>query len=221
MVGRDSLLGYRSDEWLRLAVREKVMLIVPDGVKASDGKRAWNDCRADAPTNAASDDVAFISALIDIAIGQFNADPQRVYVFGASNGGAMAYRLEIRYQPAAGGIGVQSALMPAQNRCGKPSQPVSVFITHGTKDKIAPYSGGEVGAFGLHGRGSGSAPRSRLQPGGNWRDCRKRLRCIGFRIAIRPAPRDNPVRLGRRPRWCASRVSADRWRRTYRRNDYG
>lgn len=155
MVGRDSLLGYRSDEWLRLAAREKVMLIVPDGVKASDGKRAWNDCRADAPTNSASDDVAYISALIDIAIGQFNADPQRIYVFGASNGGAMAYRLGIEISPRLAAIGVQSALMPAQSKCGRPSQPVSVFITHGTKDKIAPYGGGEVGAFGLHGRGSG------------------------------------------------------------------
>ena len=152
MVGRESFLGYKSDEWLRLAEREKVMLLVPDGVKASDGKRAWNDCRADAPTNAASDDVGFVAALIAIAIAQFNADPQRIYVFGASNGGAMAYRLGIEIAPRLAAIAVQSALMPAQSRCGKPSWP---FITHGTKDKIAPYDGGEVSAFGLHGRGSG------------------------------------------------------------------
>lgn len=155
MVGRESFLGYRSDEWLRLAERENVMLLVPDGTKASDGKSAWNDCRADAPTNATSDDVGFIAALIDIAIAQFNADPHRIYVFGSSNGGGMAYRVGIEIPSRLAAIGIQSALMPAQSRCGNPTQPLSVFITHGTKDKIAPYAGGEVSAFGLHGRGSG------------------------------------------------------------------
>jgi polyhydroxybutyrate depolymerase len=155
MVGRESFLRYRSDEWLRLAERENVMLLVPDGTKASDGKRAWNDCRADATTNATSDDVGFIDALIDTAIAQFNADPERIYVFGASNGGGMAYRLGIEISPRLAAIAVQSALMPAQSRCGAPTQALSVFITHGTRDKIAPYGGGEVGAWGLHGRGSG------------------------------------------------------------------
>lgn len=155
MVGRESFLGYRSDEWVRLAEREHVLLLAPDGSKASDGKRAWNDCRADAPTNATSDDVGFLAALIDTAIAQFHADPQRIYVFGASNGGGMAYRLGIEIGPRLAAIGIQSALMPAHSRCGDPAHPLSVFVTHGTQDQIAPYDGGKVRAFGLHGRGSG------------------------------------------------------------------
>jgi polyhydroxybutyrate depolymerase len=155
MVGRESFLRYKSEEWLRLAEREDVLLLAPDGSKASDGKRAWNDCRADAPTNATSDDVGFVAALIDIAIAQYNADPQRIYVFGSSNGGGMAYRLGIEIGPRLAAIAVQSALMPAQSRCGLPAHPLSVFVTHGTRDKIAPFGGGAVGAFGLHGRGSG------------------------------------------------------------------
>lgn len=167
MVGRESFLGYQSDEWVHLAEREKVLLIVPDGVKTGDGKRAWNDCRADAPTNSTSDDVGFISALIDIAIAQFNADPQRIYVFGASNGGGMAYRLGIEISPRLAAIGVQSALMPAQSRCARPAWPLSVFITHGTGDKIAPYAGGAVSAFGLRGRGSGIGAEASVAI---WRD---------------------------------------------------
>jgi polyhydroxybutyrate depolymerase len=155
MLGRESFLGYQSDEWVRLAEREKFIVLVPDGVKASDGKRAWNDCRADATTNATTDDVGLISALIDTAISQFNADPQRVYVFGVSNGGGMAYRAGIELGDRLAAIGVQSALMPAQSRCGKPTHPLSMFVSHGTADKIAPFGGGEVAAFGLHGRGSG------------------------------------------------------------------
>src|SRR5881398_298912 len=66
------------------AEREKVLLIAPEGTKGSDGKAAWNDCRTDAPTNATSDDVGFISALIDIATADLHADPERIYVFGSS-----------------------------------------------------------------------------------------------------------------------------------------
>jgi polyhydroxybutyrate depolymerase len=155
MLGQDSFGGYRSEDWIKLAASKKVMLIAPDGIKASDGKQAWNDCRADATTNAPSDDVGFLAALIDQAIAEFGADPRRIYVFGTSNGGGMAYRAGIELGPRLAAIGIQSSLMAARSNCKPPSHPLSVFFTHGTADKIAPYAGGEVRAFGLTGRGSG------------------------------------------------------------------
>jgi len=155
MLGQDSFAGYRSQDWSKLATSKKVMLIAPDGSKASDGKQAWNDCRADATTNASTDDVGFIAALIDRAIAGFGADPKRIYVFGMSNGGGMAYRVGIELGPKLAAIGVQSSLMPARSRCRQPVHPLSVFFTHGTADKIAPYGGGDITAFSLTGRGSG------------------------------------------------------------------
>jgi polyhydroxybutyrate depolymerase len=155
MLGQDSFGGYRSQDWARLAVNKKVMLIAPEGIKASNGKQAWNDCRADATTNAPADDVGFLSALIERAISEFGADPNRIYLFGTSNGGGMAYRAGIELGPRLAAIGVQSSLMAAQSNCKPPTHPLSVFVTHGTADKIAPYKGGAVTAFGLTGRGSG------------------------------------------------------------------
>lgn len=131
------------------------MLIAPDGTKASDGKQAWNDCRADATTNAPTDDIGFLATLIDRAIDEFGADPQRIYVFGQSNGGGMAYRAGIELGPRLAAIGIQSSLMAARSHCKPPTHLLPVFITHGTADKIAPYGGGAVSAFGLTGRGSG------------------------------------------------------------------
>ena len=155
MLGQDSFLGYSTQGWRRIAARENLLVIAPQGVKAKDGKYAWNDCRGDAGTNATTDDVAFISALIDKAVKEYRADPRRVYVFGSSNGGGMAYRLGIELGPKLAAIGVQSSLMAARSVCKAPVHPLPVFVTHGTEDKIAPFKGGEVAAFGLRERGTG------------------------------------------------------------------
>ncbi|HZX26121.1 MAG TPA: PHB depolymerase family esterase [Telluria sp.] len=155
IIGMTSFAGYKMDGWARVADREGLMLIAPDGMEGSDGKRAWNDCRADADTNAQSDDVAFISALIDTAVKDLHADPERIYVYGSSNGGGMALRLGTEIAPRLAAIGAQSATFAATSRCKAPTHPVSVFITHGTKDKIVPYQGGAIGHWLLRGRGTG------------------------------------------------------------------
>jgi polyhydroxybutyrate depolymerase len=155
MVGLDSIGGYRMDDWIRLAERERVLLIAPDGSKGGNGKRAWNDCRGDASTNATADDVGFIAELIDTAVNRMGADPERVYVFGNSAGGGMAYRLGIELSSRLAAIGVQGALMPAQSRCKPPSHAIPVFVSHGTADPIVPYGGGKVGNWLLRERGSG------------------------------------------------------------------
>jgi polyhydroxybutyrate depolymerase len=154
MVGLASMGGYKTQAWSGLAARENILLIAPDGVKASDDKRGWNDCRTDAPTNTKTDDVGFIAALIDTAVAQFGADPERIYVFGVSHGGAMAYRTGIELAPRLAAIGAESAPMAAQNGCPAPSRPLSVFVEHGTADEIVPYAGGKAGSWMLHGRGT-------------------------------------------------------------------
>jgi len=154
IIGLKSFAGYKMDSWIRIADQEPLMLIAPDGMEGSDGKRAWNDCRADADTNAQSDDVGFIAALIDTAIKELHADPERIYVYGSSHGGAMAYRLATEIGPRLAAIGVQSAPAAVNSRCKAPMHPIPVFITHGTKDKLVPYQGGAVGSWLLHGRGT-------------------------------------------------------------------
>jgi polyhydroxybutyrate depolymerase len=156
MLGLKGFAGFKTQQWMQLAEREKLLLIAPDGTKASDDKPAWNDCRADAPTNTTVDDVGFIAAIIDTAIAQLHADPDRIYVFGSSHGGFMAFRLGVELGPRLAAIGVQSSLMPAQSICKPPAHPLSVFVTHGTADEVVPYHGGKVGNWLLRGRGTGT-----------------------------------------------------------------
>jgi polyhydroxybutyrate depolymerase len=154
MLGLKSMLGFKSPGWASVAARENVLLVAPDGLEGSDGKHAWNDCRRDASTNTSADDVGLIAALIHTAVAQFGADPERVYVYGVSHGGAMAYRAGIELAPHLAAIGVQSGLMAAQSACPAPAVPLSVFVEHGTADEIVPYAGGHVGSWMLRGRGT-------------------------------------------------------------------
>lgn len=155
MLGLSAFMGFRSQDWPRLAEREKIQLIAPDGIKGGDGRTAWNDCRGDTSSNALSDDVGFIAALIDKAITEHQADPQRIYVYGSSNGGAMAYRLGIEIAPRLAAIGVSGSVMAAHSLCKAPSQPLSVFMLHGTADNVIPYNGGKLGHWLMTGRGTG------------------------------------------------------------------
>ena len=140
--------------WLEVADRDNVLVIAPDGARGSDEKRGWNDCRGDASTNPHTDDVGFIGALIDKAVAELNADPARVYVMGTSNGGGMALRLAAEMAPRLAGAAAVAATWPAKSLCAVPQHALPLMLVHGTADKIAPYEGGEVGHFLLHGRGS-------------------------------------------------------------------
>jgi len=61
-------------------------------------KHNWNDCRKNAtfPAKVENiDDMGFIRALIDRVTAAHAINPKRVYAFGYSNGGHMAFRLAI------------------------------------------------------------------------------------------------------------------------------
>ena len=62
--------------------------VYPEGID-----HHWNDGRVfrKAPTD--TDDVAFISALIDQMAADYSIDSTRIYATGISNGGFMSYRL--------------------------------------------------------------------------------------------------------------------------------
>ena len=80
----DGMAGF-----IALAESKGFVLAAPDAV---DG--VWNDGRfAPADRRGIADDVGYLTAVIDDAMARTPIDPRRVYVFGMSNGAAMAGRL--------------------------------------------------------------------------------------------------------------------------------
>jgi polyhydroxybutyrate depolymerase len=131
--------------WQEIAEREKLILVIPQGTVADNGKQGWNDCRADATTNPSTNDVAFISTLLEVIAAKYPVDKQRVYASGISNGGHMVLRLALEIPNSIAAVAVVAASMPATSECSPIKQPVSVLFMNGTKDPIAPFAGGEMG----------------------------------------------------------------------------
>lgn len=130
----------RFDEW---AVREGFAAVYPQGIGNN-----WNDGRVSddlgARAAAQGDDVEFTLQLIETLVQEGVADPSRVFLVGASNGGMMAMRAACELGPRIAGIGVVVANMPVDWTCGAKRMP-AIFV-HGTDDEFMPYGGGQVAA---------------------------------------------------------------------------
>jgi len=115
------------------------VLAVPEAI---DG--VWNDGRFGAGgRHGAPDDVGYLTALVDDATTRTPIDPRLVYVFGMSNGAAMAGRLACqrtdRFAAVAQVAGTAAHVVAVDCR---PTRPVPILQIHGAVDRLAPYEGG-------------------------------------------------------------------------------
>lgn len=144
MIGKGLLPGIES-MWMELADRENFLVIYPQGVLSEDGAPGWNDCREGSIANPESDDVEFLSQIIDFAIHKLNADPDRIYIQGLSNGGFMAFRMAQECSEKIAAVATVAALMVEKTECHTtPGTPVSVLMIYGTGDKLIPAKGGNM-----------------------------------------------------------------------------
>jgi polyhydroxybutyrate depolymerase len=129
--------------WPQVAGREKFGVVFPDGLN-----RAWadlrpNDTRALRTPPEGTDDVAFITRLIEKYVGDGSADPKRIYVTGVSNGGAMTMTLACkRADLFAAGASVIFNLTDESAQACQPSRGVPMLMMNGTADPLVPYEGG-------------------------------------------------------------------------------
>lgn len=126
-----------------LAERERFVVVYPDGVEGH-----WNDGRNLSRYRAQReniDDVAFISALIDLFVGEYGVNGSRVYVTGMSNGGLMTYRLACEIPERMAAVAVVGVSMSENlyDSCSPRTQ-VPIMIILGTDDPIVPWDGGEL-----------------------------------------------------------------------------
>lgn len=85
-------------------------------------------------------DVDYMRSEITALVKTQNIDPNRVFVVGFSNGGAMAYRAACELAPQIAGVGVVSSKFGMSTTC-HPAHPVAVMGVFGTADDLVPFNG--------------------------------------------------------------------------------
>lgn len=132
-----------------LADQYGFIVIYPDGYKGN-----WNDCRKNSPYPASKahiDDVGFVETLVSSAASAHAIDTKKVFVFGFSNGGNMAFRLAIEKPQLIAAVCAIGANLPTVDAltCEPVGTTSRVMLVSGTGDPISPYYGGKVSLFGL------------------------------------------------------------------------
>ncbi len=126
-----------------LGDEEDFITLYPNGVFHD-----WADGRGVTDSEMAGiDDLGFLTALIDSLKQDYLIDPQRIYVWGPSNGGMMTQRLacEASQHFAAFASVISSMPIPLDASCSPTANSISVLLMNGTEDNWVPYEGGPLG----------------------------------------------------------------------------
>ena len=135
--GMEKLTGFSV-----LADSENFIAVYPDG-----NQWVWNANPASPSSliGPPTDDIAFLSALIDHLVEQYNADPDRVYITGASSGGLMTHRAACELTGKfAAAASVMITLPAGWQDYEEPSKPLPFLVIHGVADPFFPWEGGMV-----------------------------------------------------------------------------
>ncbi|MGQ0840869.1 extracellular catalytic domain type 1 short-chain-length polyhydroxyalkanoate depolymerase [Actinokineospora sp.] len=125
----------RSTGWDERADAAGFLAVYPEG-----RDRAWSvggGC-CGSPGRDGTDDVAFVTAVVDQVAAAVPVDRARIYATGISNGGMLAYRLACDTDVFAA-IGPVAATRLGE--CRDPA-PVSVLAVHGSADRNVRFDGG-------------------------------------------------------------------------------
>jgi polyhydroxybutyrate depolymerase len=142
------------DPWLRLCYQYGFLALAPNAVARRKNGRPgyntksfyadWNDLLGGRNNTVVGvDDVGFISSIVDWAVENRNADPNRVYITGISSGGMMTLRMVIERPYMFAGAAAMIAPLP-EHYVALPSRGTPILLLVGTEDRNLPYIGGKT-----------------------------------------------------------------------------
>ncbi len=100
----------------------------------------WTD--GGAASLLGTEDIVFVSQLIDTVIANYKADNQRIYLCGLSSGAFLSLRLASHFSNRIRAVAAVAGTMPSKTAYSNPpSNPVAMAIFAGTNDAAVPYGG--------------------------------------------------------------------------------
>ena len=119
------------------------LLLTPKGTENQDGYWFWNGTDACCDFyDQKPDDVGWLTGLIDEAVNDHGADPERVMLIGHSNGGFMSHRMACdagEYLHTI--VNFAGSTFSDFDECTEMGYP-NIINVHGTDDDVIYYNGG-------------------------------------------------------------------------------
>ena len=138
--------GAQLEKYLNLtavAQARGMLYVHPDGTADKSGNRFWNatpECCDFARKKV--DDDQYLMDIIDEVSQEYSVDPERIYIFGHSNGGFMANRMACAHADRiAAVVNLAGGTYVNPSTC-KPSAPISILQIWGTSD--VTYKGNHI-----------------------------------------------------------------------------
>jgi polyhydroxybutyrate depolymerase len=134
--------GAEMERWhpfTALGEKKGFIAVFPDGLD-----KQWNGGRTSGLFSRSdkSDDVDFVSLMIDALSSKYRIDPKRVFATGSSSGAIFCYTLAARLSERIAAIGpVSGSLGEEIAKRYHPTSAVSVVSFNGTADPMVPYPG--------------------------------------------------------------------------------
>ena len=131
-----------TSDWRRIAEKDGVIVVYPQGSELESGSAHWNPHPASADNKSSSDDLGFINSLIDDLSERFAVDEDRIYATGYSNGAGMAYGLAHHFDERFAAIAPVSGLMAEElAHSDSDAKPVALIHFNGTEDRERSLDG--------------------------------------------------------------------------------
>lgn len=113
------------------------IIVHPNGTPDNFGTMAWNTF-----DNSSTNDLGFISNLIDSLRLIYNIDTTAIYSTGMSNGGFMSYELACQLSHRIAAVAsVTGSISNTHIAACNAQHPMPVMQIHGTNDQTVPYAG--------------------------------------------------------------------------------
>jgi len=147
-AGGSSATAAANFNWIPKSDSEHFLAVFPQGLPPDPTRPAgflvnrnlWNDNRPEVIPHPRPDDVAFLGAVLDDVERQCNADPNRIYITGFSNGASMTFFLATQLSSRI------AAIAPVSGHCflddAKLSHPIPLMLIVGDADPENPLAGG-------------------------------------------------------------------------------
>jgi len=118
-----------TDSFIDVAEKEKFLLLKPQAFSVSPGLPAWDSY------SMRWDDTKFLTQLIDSMLLKYQADPERIYITGFSNGGFMTFFLAKKFETRIAAVAPIAGLMDYYSFANFSLQkPMPLCYMHGTAD---------------------------------------------------------------------------------------